>query len=81
MLCCSIDEGSEPTNCENGPAVTKLGSKQLAEKGSTEVIQKQVLDRSDSSVVVTSGQRKYGGPPLNWIGLPTCGSEVTQQFV
>ena len=81
MLCCSIDEGSEPTNCENGP-VTKLGSKQLAEKESTEVIQKQVLDRSDYSVVVTSGQRKYGGPPLNWIGPPpTCGSEVTQQFV
>ena len=55
MLCCSIDEGSEP-----------------------KVIQKQVLDRSDYSVVVTSGQRKYGGPPPNWIDPPpTFGSEVT----
>ena len=80
LLCCSLDEGSKPINCEIG-TVTMLRLNQVTEKGLAEEKKKQVLDRchrSDYSVVVTSGQRKYGGPPLNWIDPPpTCGSEVT----
>jgi hypothetical protein len=77
MVGCSIDDGSKPINCESSP-VTKLGLELLTENGSAEVKQKEVLFGSDSLVIATTGQRKYGGLPLNCIDPPSCGSEVIQ---
>lgn len=46
-------------------------------KGPDEAKLKEVLDRTGYSLDVTTGQRKYGGPPPNWEGVqPGAGHEV-----
>lgn len=37
---------------------------------------KEILDRTGYTLDVTTGQRKYGGPPPNWDGPPPSGCEV-----
>lgn len=32
---------------------------------------KEILDRTGYTMEVTTGQRKYGGPPPDWDGPPT----------
>ena len=40
-------------------------------------ILKEILDRTGYSLEITSGQRKYGGPPPNYTGpQPVSGQEV-----
>ena len=39
---------------------------------------KAILDRTSYSLDVTTGQRKYGGPPPNWdVAQPGPGHEVS----
>ncbi|RWS15544.1 heterogeneous nuclear ribonucleoprotein Q-like isoform X3 [Dinothrombium tinctorium] len=45
--------------------------------GPDEAKLKAILDRTGYTLDVTSGQRKYGGPPPDWEGAPPCpGSEI-----
>lgn len=48
-------------------------------KGPNETKIKELLDRSGYTLDVTTGQRKYGGPPPESVfsgPQPTCGTEV-----
>lgn len=48
-------------------------------KGPDEAKIKELLDRSGYTLDVTTGQRKYGGPPPDSVfsgPQPTCGTEV-----
>ena len=48
-------------------------------KGPDEEKIKEILERTGYSLDVTTGQRKYGGPPPNWTGPPPSnGCEVHQ---
>ena len=48
-----------------------------AVKGPNEEKIKELLDRTGYTLDITTGQRKYGGPPPNWEGpAPGTGSEV-----
>lgn len=48
-----------------------------ASKGPDEAKIKALLDRSGYTLDITTGQRKYGGPPPGWEGpAPGTGSEV-----
>jgi len=52
-------------------------SESAPKKGPDEAKLKEVLDRTGYSLDVTTGQRKYGGPPPNWDGgQPGAGHEV-----
>lgn len=56
-----------------GPATPAL----VPAKGPDEEKIKQILDRTGYTLDVTTGQRKYGGPPPNWDGpTPGNGCEV-----
>jgi len=45
-------------------------------------ILQEILDRTGYSLEITSGQRKYGGPPPNYDGpSPAPGQEVSSLFV
>ena len=49
-----------------------------AAKGPDEEKIKAILDRTGYTLDVTTGQRKYGGPPPNWDGpAPGQGCEVS----
>ncbi|XP_077977880.1 heterogeneous nuclear ribonucleoprotein Q-like isoform X2 [Glandiceps talaboti] len=51
-----------------------------ARPGPDEAKLKEILDRTGYSLDVTTGQRKYGGPPPDWDGQPPSG-EAEQVFV
>jgi len=54
-----------------------LGGDANAKKGPDEAKLKEILDRTGYSLDVTTGQRKYGGPPPDWEGTqPGAGHEV-----
>ena len=59
-----------PSNSDTFPVSTKSEVKILSTAGPDEEKLKFILDRSGYSLTITKGQRKYGGPPPNWIGLP-----------
>lgn len=51
-------------------------------KGPNEDNLKAILERTGYTLDVTTGQRKYGGPPPNWEGPPPGpGCEVNSCFV
>lgn len=57
----------------------KMGADAIptAKKGPDEAKIKEILDRTGYPLDVTTGQRKYGGPPPNWDGIqPGAGHEV-----
>ena len=50
----------------------------LVAKGPDEEKIKEILNRTGYKLDVTTGQRKYGGPPPNWEGdEPVSGCEVS----
>lgn len=49
---------------------TKMGTQPVAGKGPDEEKIKAILERTGYSLDVTTGQRKYGGPPPNWEKAP-----------
>lgn len=56
---------------------TKGGAAASQAKGPDEAKLKEILERTGYSLDVTTGQRKYGGPPPNWEGgQPGAGHEV-----
>nr|KAG5705044.1 hypothetical protein BaRGS_018774 [Batillaria attramentaria] len=58
-------------------AKSKAGGAAAQPKGPDEAKLKEILDRTGYSLDVTTGQRKYGGPPPNWEGSqPGAGHEV-----
>ncbi|XP_023338204.1 heterogeneous nuclear ribonucleoprotein R [Eurytemora carolleeae] len=59
--------------------VVNSGSAPIHTKGPDEDRIREILDRTGYSLDVTTGQRKYGGPPPNWVGdAPGAGCEVIQ---
>lgn len=57
----------------------RFGAEQIpgAKKGPDEAKLKEILDRTGYPLDVTTGQRKYGGPPPSWDGSqPGAGHEV-----
>lgn len=62
-------------------AATSVSADSLAlnpGKGPNEETLKAILERSGYTLDVTTGQRKYGGPPPNWEGpAPGPGCEVS----
>ena len=57
---------------------TTNGSSALIAKGPDEDKIKEILNRTGYKLDVTTGQRKYGGPPPNWEGdPPASGCEVS----
>lgn len=55
------------------PTTTQI----IQTRGPDEEKIKQILERTGYSLDVTTGQRKYGGPPPNWTGsIPCNGCEV-----
>ncbi|XP_015913423.1 heterogeneous nuclear ribonucleoprotein R isoform X2 [Parasteatoda tepidariorum] len=57
---------------------SKLGASAVAAKGPDEEKIKAILDRTGYTLDVTTGQRKYGGPPPDWDNKspPGAGCEV-----
>jgi len=52
----------------------------LLQAGPDEAKLKEILDRTGYSLDVTTGQRKYGGPPPGWEGsAPGSGHEVSSK--
>ncbi|GFS43962.1 heterogeneous nuclear ribonucleoprotein Q [Trichonephila inaurata madagascariensis] len=49
---------------------TKMGTPAITTKGPDEEKIKAILDRTGYTLDVTTGQRKYGGPPPNWDKAP-----------
>ncbi|GIX74032.1 hypothetical protein CEXT_647062, partial [Caerostris extrusa] len=49
---------------------TKMGAPSVTNKGPDEEKIKAILDRTGYSLDVTTGQRKYGGPPPDWDKAP-----------
>ena len=61
---------------------TTNGSSALIAKGPDEDKIKEILNRTGYKLDVTTGQRKYGGPPPNWEGdPPASGCEVSIQQI
>lgn len=55
----------------------KTGQVQMAKAGPDEQKLKEILARTGYSLDVSTGQRKYGGPPPNWNGAaPGSGHEI-----
>ena len=53
------------------------GAGDAGKRGPDETKLREILDRTGYSLDVTTGQRKYGGPPPNWeSGQPGSGHEV-----
>ena len=51
----------------------------MVAKGPDEDKIKEILNRTGYKLDVTTGQRKYGGPPPNWEGdPPASGCEVSK---
>jgi len=68
--------GSNSTSSVTGVTTTNGGSALIA-KGPDEDKIKEILNRTGYKLDVTTGQRKYGGPPPNWEGdPPASGCEV-----
>ena len=66
--------GSSSGGGGGGSSTTNGG---LIAKGPDEEKIKEILTRTGYKLDVTTGQRKYGGPPPNWEGdPPTTGCEV-----
>ena len=67
----------------SGPAVNGTngnggGNGAVGNKGPDEDKIKEILDRTGYTLDVTTGQRKYGGPPPDWEGeAPGNGCEVS----
>ena len=60
---------------------TTNGGSALIAKGPDEDKIKEILNRTGYKLDVTTGQRKYGGPPPNWEGdPPASGCEVSNNF-
>ena len=50
-------------------------------QGPNEEKVKQLLNRTGYTLDITTGQRKYGGPPPGWEGpIPGCGEKVSFHF-
>lgn len=65
----STTGGSGGTASGTGTVDPSLELKPIG-KGPDEEKIKQILERTGYSLDVTTGQRKYGGPPPNWTGPP-----------
>ena len=63
----------------NVAGVTTQNGGGLVAKGPDEDKIKEILNRTGYKLDVTTGQRKYGGPPPNWEGdPPASGCEVSK---
>ena len=70
------------TFCFFTGVTTTNGSSALIAKGPDEDKIKEILNRTGYKLDVTTGQRKYGGPPPNWEGdPPASGCEVSIQQI
>ena len=68
-----LDTVSGVNSSQNGGGVVA--------KGPDEDKIKEILNRTGYKLDVTTGQRKYGGPPPNWDGdPPSSGCEVSYQI-
>ena len=65
----------------NGGSASGPNTNGLVAKGPDEEKIKEILNRTGYKLDVTTGQRKYGGPPPNWEGdEPVSGCEVSIFF-
>ena len=70
--------GTPGTSGTNGSASTTVNGGGLAHKGPDEEKIKEILERTGYTLDVTTGQRKFGGPPPGWEGeSPSKGCEVS----
>ena len=66
----------------NGSSATTVNGGGLAHKGPDEEKIKEILERTGYTLDVTTGQRKFGGPPPGWEGeAPSKGCEVSNVFL
>ena len=62
----------------NGGSASGPNTNGLVAKGPDEEKIKEILNRTGYKLDVTTGQRKYSGPPPNWEGdEPVSGCEVS----
>ncbi len=76
-----LNGGAAGSGAGSGPAGSSASGSSASNasaKGPDEAKVKAILDRTGYSLDVTTGQRKYGGPPPNWEGAqPGNGCEVS----
>ena len=58
------------SNGSNGGSGSGVGGAAASAKGPDEQKIKEILERTKYTLDVTTGQRKYGGPPPGWEGEP-----------
>lgn len=65
-----LNSGGRGDVSHNGDSASGNQTGVVAAKGPDEEKIKAILDRTGYTLDVTTGQRKYGGPPPNWEGNP-----------
>lgn len=70
-------QGGQTVAPPSTSAATSSGASSDNKQGPNEEKVKQLLDRTGYTLDITTGQRKYGGPPPNWEGpVPGTGEKV-----
>lgn len=71
------EESSVPSSAPNNTAGGVTSAVDDNKQGPNEEKVKNLLDRTGYTLDITTGQRKYGGPPPDWEGpAPGCGEKV-----
>lgn len=71
------DDASAPSSVSNNTASSSTVAGDENKQGPNEEKVKNLLDRTGYTLDITTGQRKYGGPPPGWEGpAPGCGEKV-----
>lgn len=77
FLCSIMKVNRQKTKTGGGAGGSEGSLSGQRRPGPDEAKIKEILDRTGYSLDVTTGQRKYGGPPPGWQGNPPgCGHEV-----